>query len=266
MLMEVQNLEKQYKTNISLIKRDAGKIKALKNINFTIGANEIVGVVGESGCGKSTLTRQLSRLEKPTEGKILFLGEDVNIYSKQKLKNYRKNCQLIFQNTMAALNPSMKIWQILNEPLNNYYNLNKEEKRKRILEMLYRVELDGEILNRYPHTLSGGERQRVNICRALLLEPKLLICDEIVSSLDVSIQTSILHLIKELNQDLDMAILFISHDIQVVKYLCDRILVMNKGEIVEIIDNRNDAFQITNFYTKQLFDCSPIRHTEKRII
>lgn len=264
MLMEVFELKKYYKKSISLMNRDGELIRALSDVNFVIKHNEIVGIVGESGCGKSTLSRQLVKLENLTSGKIVFQGEDIKNFRGSKLKTFRKNCQVIFQDAMSSLNPSFTIRDILSEPLDNHFNLNREEKHSIIKVMLERVRLKEIILDRFPQTLSGGERQRVNICRALLLEPKLLICDEIVSNLDVLAQASILQLLKELNREFKMSLLFISHDIGVVKYICDRIMVMQAGKLVEVIDNRDETYRITHPYTEQLFASLPVTHPDKR--
>lgn len=263
MLMEVFELKKYYKKSISLMSRDKELIRALSDVSFVIKHNEIVGIVGESGCGKSTLSRQLVKLENLTSGRIVFQGEDIKKLRGSKLKTFRKNCQVIFQDAMSSLNPSFTIRDILSEPLDNHFNLNREEKHSIIKVMLERVRLKEIILDRFPQTLSGGERQRVNICRALLLEPKLLICDEIVSNLDVLAQASILQLLKELNRELKMSLLFISHDIGVVK-LCDRIMVMQAGKLVEVIDNRDETYRITHPYTEQLFASLPVTHPDKR--
>jgi ABC-type oligopeptide transport system ATPase subunit len=218
MLMEVHDLKKYYHKNLPFFRKDEALVKAIDDVHFFIKENEIVGLVGESGCGKSTLSRLLVKLEKATAGSITFQGENILRLRKDEWKHYRKECQIIFQDSLSALNPSMKIRDILNEPLNNHYRLTKDEKRSRITEMAAWLKLDKEVLDRFPTSLSGGELQRVNICRALLLEPKLLICDEIVSSLDVSIEASILQLLQRLNRELNMAILFISHDIGAVSY------------------------------------------------
>lgn len=262
--MEVVALKKHYRKSSSLMSRDKGIIKALNNVSFVILQNEILGIVGESGCGKSTLSRQLVRLENATAGKIMFQGEDILKYRGSKLKTFRRSCQIIFQDSLSALNPSFRIRDLLSEPLDNYFNLNWEEKNSKIMAMLERVKLKRNILDRFPHTLSGGERQRVNICRALFLEPKLLICDEIVSNLDVLAQALILQLLKDLNKELKMALLFISHDIRVVRYICDRIIVMQAGQIVEVIDNKDTTYRITHPYTKKLFASLPVSHPDKR--
>ncbi|MDQ0174886.1 ATP-binding cassette domain-containing protein [Bacillus chungangensis] len=264
MLMEVHDLKKYYRKNLLFFRKDKALVKAIDGVHFFIKENEIVGLVGESGCGKSTLSRLLVKLEKATAGSITFQGENILQLRKEEWKRCRKECQIIFQDSLSALNPSMRIRDILSEPLNNHYRLTKEEKRSRITEMTASLKLNRKVLDKFPKSLSGGELQRVNICRALLLEPKLLICDEIVSSLDVSIEASILALLKRLNRELNMAILFISHDIRAVSYLCDRVLVMKKGKIVEVIDNKNPLYKVNHPYTKKLFSSLPINHPSKR--
>lgn len=266
MLMEVQELRKHYRTNVSLLYKAEGLFKALDGVEFSLNENEVVGLVGESGCGKSTLSRQLVGLEGITAGKVLFHGNNIQELKGRKLKAFRKDCQIIFQDTMSSLNPSLRIRNILYEPLDNHFRLRKKEKDDKIGGMLERVRLDKNILDRFPQTLSGGERQRVNICRALLLEPKLLICDEIVSSLDVSVQACILNLLKELKAGFKMSVIFISHDIDVVRFLCDSIMVMEKGRIIEVIDNTDKHYKVKHEYTKRLFDSLPVDHPDKRAI
>lgn len=266
MLMEVNDLSKVYKTKLSLIKSQNQSKRAVDKVSFSIDNNEIVGLVGESGCGKSTLSRLIMRLEKSTEGEIKFLDRDIWDYKGNDLKNFRKNCQIIFQDTLTSLNPNLKIIDSLMEPLNNHFQISKEEKLKKIEEIISFANLNKDILFKYPANVSGGERQRVNICRALLLEPEFLICDEIISSLDVCTQAAILNMIKRLNSFSNMGVLFISHDISAVKYLCSKIMVMYKGEIVEVIDNKNKAYKIKHPYTKELVSSVPINNPNKRAV
>lgn len=266
MLVEVENLSKEYKTKLSLIKSHDESIKAVNNVSFSIDNNEIVGLVGESGCGKSTLSRLITRLEKPTSGHVKFNGKDIWDYKGKEKKYFRKNCQVIFQDTLTSLNPNMRILDSLMEPLDNHYKISKDKKLRRINDIIKFANLSPELLSKYPLEISGGERQRINILRALLLEPSFLICDEIISSLDVCTQASILNMVKRLCNSNDTGILFISHDISAVKYLCSRIMVMYKGQIVEIIDNQNDNYKIKHPYTKLLISSVPINNPNKRVL
>lgn len=265
MLIEVNNLSKVYKTKLSLIKSHNESIKAVNNVSFNVDIGEVVGVVGESGCGKSTLSRLIMRLEKPTEGYVKFRDNDIWKFKGEEIKSFRKSCQVIFQDTMTALNPNMKVLDSLLEPLNNHYNISKNEKIKKIEDIISFAHLKNEMLTKYPLDISGGERQRINICRALLLEPEFLICDEIISSLDVCTQAAILNMLKRLIKVNSMGVLFISHDISAVKYLCSKIMVMYKGAIVEKIDNEDKEYKIKNSYTKKLIASIPINNPNKRV-
>lgn len=264
MLIEVNNLSKLYRTKLSLVKSENGNKRAVNNVSFTIDNNEIIGLVGESGCGKSTLSRLIMRLEEPTDGKICYRGRDIWGFKGADLNKFRKNCQIIFQDTLTSLNPNMKIVDTLKEPLNNHFKISEEEKIKKIEDIISFANLNKDILSNYPTNLSGGERQRVNICRALLLEPEFLLCDEIISSLDVYTQAIILNMIKRLLSHNNMGVLFVSHDISAVKYLCSKIMVMYKGEIVEVIDNKSREYKISHQYTKQLISSVPINNPNKR--
>lgn len=258
MLFRAENIFKFYQSHLNLFQKR--KVHTVLNgIDIEICGGEIVGLVGESGCGKSTLARVLSGVEMADEGTIFLDGLVVN---RAMMRTFHKSCQIIFQDTLSSLNPSLKIESILMEPLKNYYSFSKEEARARICEMLEKVQLSHSCLERYPHELSGGERQRVNILRALLLEPKLLICDEIVSSVDITVQKSIVDLLLALNKKENMAILFISHDLGVTRYLSDRILVMEKGKVVESIDRGENSW--CHSATKKLFESQLIRHPNER--
>ncbi len=265
MLIEVNNISKVYKTKLSLIKSHNESIKAVNDVSFNIDIGEVVGLVGESGCGKSTLSRLMMKLEKPTEGDVKFRGNDIWSFKGGEIKSFRKRCQIIFQDTMTSLNPNMKVLDSLLEPLNNHYNISKNEKIKRIEDIISFANLKNDILIKYPLDISGGERQRINICRALLLEPEFLICDEIISSLDVCTQADILNMLKRLIKVNSMGVLFISHDISAVKYLCSRIMVMYKGNIVETIEQQDKAYKIKNSYTKKLISSIPINNPNKRV-
>ena len=233
-ILEVKNLKVHYALKKAIL-------KAVDNVSFNLNKGEILGIVGESGCGKSSLIRSIMQLEREsTIGEILFQGKNLLNLSKKDLQNTRKDFQLIFQDPLASLDPRMTIGQIILEPLKNFYkNLSKNEMHQKLLKVMEDVGLLSEYINRYPHEFSGGQCQRVGIARALIVEPKLLICDEAVSALDVSIQSQIINLLKSLKNKYKLSIIFISHDLSVVKYISDRILVMYLGNIVEISDSKN---------------------------
>lgn len=238
-VLTVENITKNYSSG--------SKAKeVLRAISLTVGEGEIVGLVGESGSGKSTLTRVIMQLEAPDGGEILFNGLPV---TRQSRKAFYKECQLIFQNASAALNPSWTVREILMEPLRK----RKGDRDAHIRRMLGKVKLTEAHLHRRPSELSGGERQRVNLLRSILVEPKLLVCDEIISSLDRLIQKEIIDLLIELNRETGMALLFIAHDLQAVAYMCDRVYVMNNGEIVDESEKVEGRFDFTHPYSAKLF-------------
>lgn len=253
-LLEIKNLSIEYK-NISN-GRDI-LIKAVDNISIKINENEIYALAGESGCGKSTLSKAITKLVPIKSGEILFEGKNIYNYTKTEQKNYPKQVQMIFQNPYSSLNPKMKIKDILKEPLDINTRLNKEEKLNKITEILEDVGLQKSCLELYPHQFSGGQRQRIAIARALILNPKFIIADEPVSALDASIQAQIINLLKELKQKHNITILFISHDMNVIRYLADRIGVMHNGKLIE----ENYASTIFKYpkeeYTKKLLNSVP---------
>lgn len=236
--------------------------QVLADINFEIDRGEVLGLVGESGCGKSTLARLLGGYEKPDGGAVLFEGQEVARLRGRALKSFRQHCQMVFQDNLASLNPSMKLLASLREPLNNNFDLSQTAADHQIRELMAEVSLRENILPKLPVAVSGGERQRANICRALLAGPKLMICDEITSSLDVITQKRLLKLLKHLNAQ-GLTILFISHDIDAVKSISHRVMVMGRGSIVETL-HREDGFKGTNPYTQKLFEALPIRHPSQR--
>ncbi|MCE4042663.1 dipeptide/oligopeptide/nickel ABC transporter ATP-binding protein [Lysinibacillus fusiformis] len=237
MLLHVDQVNKSYR---------AGQ-RILKNINLTVGKGEIVGLVGESGSGKSTLAKIIMQLEKPEKGDLFF--ED-QLMTKQNRSYFYENCQIIFQNATAALNPVWTVRELLHEPIQAAHESFTDRELQTMLEM---VKLPSDILEALPSELSGGERQRVNLLRSILVEPQLLVCDEIVSSLDRLIQREIIDLLMTLNKEKNMAILFISHDLKAVSYLCNRIYVMKSGEIVDESRKCEDGFAFTDKYAQMLF-------------
>ena len=232
-LLEIKNLNMKYPISTGIMDTNKLFLRALNSINLDIYKGEILGLVGESGCGKSTLGKSILKLIEPT-GEILYNNENIQNFDKKQLKNFRKNAQMIFQNPYSSLNPRMTVYSSLREPLVVHGIRNKKEIDERIYEIISLVGLNKEDLKRYPHEFSGGQRQRIAIARALILRPKFLVADEPVSALDVSIQAQIITLLLELKEKLNLTILFISHDLGVVKYISDRIAVMYLGDIVEL--------------------------------
>ena len=233
-LLRVSGLQTWYPIKQGLMQRTTGWIQAATEVGFEIAAGETLALVGESGCGKSTVGRSILRLESPQKGEVLFDGEDLLALNADELRAARRNVQIIFQDPMASLDPRMRIRDQIAEGMQSFgIGANEAERTERVAAMLGRVQLDPASMNRYPHEFSGGQRQRICIARALAVEPKLIVCDESVSALDVSIQAQILNLLRELQEELGLAYLFITHDLSVVKYLAHRVAVMYLGQIVE---------------------------------
>lgn len=233
-LLETDNLYVEYTSKKGITGKEE-TIRAVNGVSLDVRRGEILSLAGESGCGKSTLAKAIMKLVSTKSGDILFKGNDIlNIKSKSEIKEFYKNIQMIFQNPYSSLNPKMKIGQILSEPLEINTNFSKQKINTIVKDKLEQVGLDSTVLERYPHEFSGGQRQRIAIAKALVLEPELIIADEPVSALDVSIQAQIINLIKDLREKLNITFLFISHDLSVIRYISDRIAVMYLGEIVEL--------------------------------
>lgn len=232
-LVKVNNLFVEYKTNKGLL-GGVQTIHAVNGVNLEIKTGEILAVAGESGCGKSTLAKAIIKLETPSGGEILFKGEDMLKMDRKELKNFRRDVQMIFQNPYSSLDPKMKIYETLKEPLKINTDLSDDEIDKIIKEKAKQVGFDTECLSLYPHEFSGGQRQRIAIARALVLNPKFILADEPVSALDVSIQAQIINLLKELKEDYNLTFMLITHDLSVIRYLADRAAIMYLGEVVEI--------------------------------
>lgn len=257
-LLEVKNLATYFNTDNSFFFKKGKFIKAVNNVSFQLFEGETLGLVGESGCGKTTLGRTILQLEKATKGTILYRGNDVTNLSKKALKNFRKEVQIIFQDPYSSLNPRIPVGKAIIEPMQVHGILNTFEERKNyVFEILKRVGLSEEHFYRYPHEFSGGQRQRIGIARTIAVKPKLIICDESVSALDVSVQAQVLNLLNELKQDFGFTYIFISHDLAVVKYMSDQLIVMNQGKIEEIGDADLIYKSPKKKYTQKLIDAIP---------
>ena len=257
-ILKVKDLKVHFPIKGELVPRNIGYVRAVDGISFDIKHGETLGLVRESGCGKSTTGRAILRLVKAKEGEILFEGKDVLSMNKRELKDARKDMQLIFQDPFASLNPRMTIGDTLNEVLYVHNYGGKEERRKKVLQLIQMVGLHKKCLSRYPHEFSGGQRQRVVIARALAVNPKFIICDEPVSSLDVSIQSQIINLLEELQKNLNLTYLFIAHDLSVVNHISNRIAVMYLGKIVEIAESDELFENPMHPYTRALLSAIPI--------
>lgn len=234
-ILEVKDLNKHFLLKKNWRKEDDVYVKAVHDVSFTVQEGETLGIVGESGCGKSTLGRTLLRLYEPTSGQIIFDGEDITKYGHKQLKSLRKDMQYIFQDPYSSMNPKLTIQDIITEPLDNFRkDLSSKDRIEYVGRLLETVGLSRDIMNRYPHEFSGGQRQRIVIARGIALNPRLLVCDESVSALDVSVQAQIINLLKDLKAELSLTYLFISHDLRVVKYISDTIIVLYLGQIMEI--------------------------------
>ena len=259
-LLEIRDVKKYFP-----VKKVHGKeitVKAVDSINLKINQGEIVGLVGESGCGKSTLGKSILKLHEITGGQILFHGEDITNYNERQMRPLREKIQIIFQDPYASLNPKKKIVQSVMAPLDVAGKYTKEEKLEKVRKILREVGLSDKYLEKYPHEMSGGQRQRVVIARALINDPELVICDEPVSALDVSIRAQVLNLMKELKDKLNLTYIFISHDLSVVHHICDRVAVMYLGRVVEIADKKQIYENPVHPYTKALLSAIPMPDPE----
>ena len=256
-LLEVQNVEKEYYSNAGLFKKKR-IVKAVNGVSFKVYEGETVGLVGESGCGKSTLGKTILQLEKASKGKILYRGKDLTRLNTTEIRKLRKEIQLIFQDPYSSLNPRLNIGESIIEPMKVHKTgTSKKERKNKAIDLLTRVGLDESYMARYPHELSGGQRQRVGIARTIAMEPKLVICDESVSALDISVQAQVLNLLNQLKTDFGFTYIFISHDLAVVKYMADQLLVMNEGAFEEVGDADEIYANPTKQYTKNLIDAIP---------
>ncbi len=257
-LIEVQELKKWFPIKKGFLKKTVGHVKAVDGLSFSINKGETLGIVGESGCGKSTMGRTLLRLLEPTSGRIFFEGEDITELKKEGLREKRRDMQIIFQDPFASLDPRMSVGSIISEPLKVHKVLSGKALEERVAQLLSEVGLNPDYASRYPHEFSGGQRQRVGIARALALKPKLIVCDEAVSALDVSVQGQIINLLQELKDRFSLTYIFIAHDLGVVRHISDRVAVMYLGKMLELADKDELYENPLNPYTKALLQAVPV--------
>ena len=257
-LVEIENLIKYFPVQKGLFKRTVGLVKAVDDVSFKIYEGETLGLVGESGCGKSTLGKLLVRLVNPTSGNIIFNNKNLDSFSNKELRIQRQYFQIIFQDPNSSLDPRSTVGKSIEEGLIIHGIKDNFERQKRIREMLNLVGISSNAIERFPHEFSGGQRQRIGIARALILKPKLVVCDEPVSALDVSVQAQVLNLLKELKNELSLTLLFISHNLSVVENVSDRIAIMYLGQIIELLDSSKFADNCKHPYSKALLSAIPI--------
>ncbi|MFF0298959.1 ABC transporter ATP-binding protein [Kitasatospora sp. NPDC004614] len=272
-ILEVRDLVKHYPlTQGVLFKKQVGAVKAVDGVSFTLDKGETLGIVGESGCGKSTLAKVLMNLERATAGQVLYKGEDISRLSGSALKAVRRNIQMVFQDPYTSLNPRMTVGDIIGEPFEIHPEVApKGDRRKAVQDLLDVVGLNPEYINRYPHQFSGGQRQRIGIARGLALKPEIIICDEPVSALDVSVQAQVINLLEQLQSEFELSYMFIAHDLSIVRHISDRVGVMYLGKIVEIGTDAEIYEHATHPYTQALLSAVPVpdptgRESRERII
>jgi oligopeptide/dipeptide ABC transporter ATP-binding protein len=263
-LLEVEGLVKHFVAGRSVFGRPTAFVKAVDGVSFSVEAGKTLALVGESGCGKSTVSRLVLRLIEPDAGRVRFEGRDLGTLNAEQLRAFRRHAQIIFQDPYASLNPRMTVRQILSEPLALHGLMAPARRRERVDELLRLVGLEPRFARRYPHEFSGGQRQRIAIARALAVEPKLIICDEPVSALDVSIRSQILNLLRDLQDRLGLAYIFVSHDLAVVKHIADRVAVMNLGSIVETADVEALFASPRHPYSRALLSAIPVPRPQAR--
>jgi len=260
----VESLKKYYPAKGHVLRKNKPKVHAVDGVDFEIYEGETLGIVGESGCGKSTVGRQIVALERPTSGRVLYRGEDISHMSPRRLRKIRTDLQMVFQDSTSSLNPRKLVYDILAAPMLYHKIVKKENLDKEIDRLLNLVGLPKSMKYRYPHEFSGGQRQRIGIAKALSVKPKVIVCDEPVSALDVSVQAQILNLLKELQEELKLTYVFIAHGLGAVRYISNRIAIMYLGRIVEIADTGELFDNPVHPYTKALFDASPLPVPELR--
>jgi oligopeptide transport system ATP-binding protein len=268
-LLDARHLVKYYPIRGGVFMKEVAAVKAVDDVSLSIKKGETLGLVGESGCGKSTFGRAIMRLEEPTSGEVWYDGDNILTYDARQIRALRRKMQIIFQDPFSSLNPRKPVASIVGEPLLIHGMKNRQEREARVLELLQVVGLSKEHMRRYPHMFSGGQRQRIGVARALALNPSLVVCDEAVSALDVSIQAQVLNLLKDLQEEFGLTYLFISHDLHVVEYISDRVGVMYLGKIVEVAGSKIIYKKPLHPYTQALLSASPMPDPElkrKRIL
>ena len=263
-LLQVENLKKYFPIRNGLLSKEIGNVKAVDDVSFNIFKGETLGLVGESGCGKTTVGRTILRLLEPTSGSIVYDGENISKYSRSQLRPLRPKMQIIFQDPYSSLNPRMTVGSMLSEAIRVHSIVPSHEVEKEVHRLLDVVGLPKAHSKRYPHEFSGGQRQRIGIARALSVKPELIVCDEAVSALDVSIQAQVINLLKNLQMEYNLTYLFIAHDLSVVEYISDRVAVMYLGKIVEIADSKKIYADTLHPYTKALMSAVPIPDPDKK--
>jgi len=268
-LLDARHLVKYYPIRGGVFMKEVAAVKAVDDVSLSIKKGETLGLVGESGCGKSTFGRAIMRLEEPTSGEVWYDGDNILTYDARQIRALRRKMQIIFQDPFSSLNPRKPVASIVGEPLLIHGMTNRREREARVMELLQVVGLSKEHMRRYPHMFSGGQRQRIGVARALALNPDLVVCDEAVSALDVSIQAQVLNLLKDLQDEFSLTYLFISHDLHVVEHIRDRVAVMYLGKIVEVADSKVIYKTPLHPYTQALLSASPMPdpgHKRKRIL
>jgi len=263
-LLEIRDLKKHFPVGDGLFSRGKGMVKAVDGVSLSVNEGETLGLVGESGCGKSTLGRAILRLIEPTSGEVNFHGKNLLALSQRELREMRREMQIIFQDPYASLNPRMRVGDIVGEGLEIHKLAKGKAKRDRVMELLHQVGLREDHFDRYPHEFSGGQRQRIGIARALAVSPKFIVCDEPVSSLDVSIQAQIINLLQELQEKMHLTYLFISHDLRVVEHISHRVAIMYLGKVVEIANSDTIYSDAKHPYTRALLSAVPIPDTNRK--